>query len=102
MLNIYLSFASGGLETASDLEGVIDPPLETGEGTNHDDSCTETVPETLETDFTVDFLNLLASWSIAVSLVEDGDHGVSGVRHNSAEDTSPVTRQEGDHELGAL
>jgi len=35
-------------------------------------------------------------------LVHDGDHGVSGVRHNSAENTSPVTSHEGDHKLEVL
>lgn len=90
------------METAGHLEGVVDPPLETGEGTNHNDSCSETVPETLETDFAVDFFDLLTSWCVGFSLVEDGDHGVGGVRNDSAEDTSPVTRQESDHELGIL
>lgn len=96
------SFSSSGLETAGHLEGVVDPPLETGESTNHNDSCSETVPETLETDFAVDFFNLLASWCVGFSLVEDRNHGVSRVRDDGAEDTSPVTRQEGNHELGVL
>ena len=36
------------------------------------------------------------------SLVHDRDHGVGGVGHDSAEDTSPVTGEEGDHELSRL
>lgn len=76
--------------------------METGEGTNHDDSSTETVPETLESDFAVDFFNLLTSRCVRFSLVQDRDHGVSGVRNNSAEDTSPVTREEGNHKLEVL
>jgi hypothetical protein len=90
------SLSSGSLETASDLEGVVDPPLESGEGSHHEDSGTKSVPETLESDFLVDLSHG------ATSLVDDGDHGVSGVRHNSAEDTSPVSGQESDHELGVL
>ena len=38
----------------------------------------------------------------AALLVENRDHGVCGVRDEGAEDTSPVTRDEGDEELGAL
>jgi len=70
--------------------------LETGEGTNHEDTGTETSPEAGETDSAVN----LASG--ATLLVHDGDHGVSGVRHNSAENTSPVTSHEGNHKLEVL
>ena len=87
---------SGGLEAAGNLEGIVDPPLETSEGTNHDDTGTETVPETRESNSGV---NLAGGTTL---LVHDGDHGVSGVRDDSAEDTSPVTGQEGDHKLEVL
>ena len=36
------SLSTGGLEADSHLEGVIDPPLETSEGSNHEDSDSET------------------------------------------------------------
>jgi len=52
--NLSLLFASGRLETGSDLEGVIDPPLETSEGTNHENSSSETNPESLETNLLID------------------------------------------------
>ena len=90
------SSLAGGLETHGDLEGIVDPPLETGEGTDHDDTGAETVPEAVEADAGVDLADGVAL------LVHDGDHGVSWVRHDSAENTSPVTSHEGDHELGAL
>jgi len=96
------SLSSGGGEADGDLEGVIDIPLETSEGTNHDDTGAKTVPESLEPDLGVDLTDLLASWLVALTLVEDRDHSVSGVRHDSAEDTGPVSGEEGDHELGAL
>ena len=84
------------MEAHSDLEGIVDPPLETGEGTNHENTGAEAGPEAVEANARVD----LASG--ATLLVHDGDHGVSGVRHDSAEDTGPVTRHEGDHELEGL
>ena len=90
------SLAASGCEADGHLEGVVDPPLETGERTNHEDSGTETLPETLEADVSVD----LASG--ATLLVHDGDHRVSGVRDDSAEDTGEVTGHEGDHELSGL
>ena len=94
---------STGLETGGDLEGVVDVPLETGEGTDHNDTGTETVPESLEADFFVDGLDLFAGGALGVgSLVEDGDHGVSGVGDDSAEDTSDLTGSESDTELGGL
>ena len=79
------SLSTGGLESDGYLEGVVDPPLETSEGTDHEDSGAEALPETVEADAGVD----LASG--ATTLVHDGDHGVSRVRHDSAEDTSEVT-----------
>ena len=85
------SLATGGLEADCYLEGVVDPPLETSEGTNHDNSCADTVPEALETDVLVDLGDLLADRSARGLLVQDGNHSVSGVGHNSAEDTSKVT-----------
>lgn len=84
------------MKTASDLEGVVDPPLETSEGTDHDDTGAKTVPEAREADSVVD---LARGTSL---LVHDGDHGVGGVRNDSAEDTSPVAGQEGDHKLEVL
>lgn len=79
------------MEPACYLECVVDPPLETGQGTNHDDSCSQTVPEALEADVAIDFLDLGHDWGVAGLLVKDGDHGVSWVRHDGAEDTGPVT-----------
>jgi len=84
------------LETASNLEGIVDPPLETRKRTNHEDTSTEAIPETLEADLSINGANC------ATSLVHDGDHSVSGVRHDSAEDTSPVTSQEGNCKLLVL
>ena len=87
---------SGSLEAASNLEGIVDPPLETGEGTNHENTGTEAGPKTIEANLFVD----LASSS--TTLVHNGHHSVGGVRDNSAEDTSPVTGHESDHQLEGL
>lgn len=90
------SLATGGGETAPDLVGVVDHPLEAGEGTDHEDTGAETLPEAVHADSTVDLSDALAS------LVHDGDTGVGGVGNDGAEDTSAVSGHEGDHHLGAL
>ena len=59
--NSSSSLTSGSGKTAPDLEGVVDDPLEAGEGTDHEDSCSKTFPESGESDFRVDFLNLSSS-----------------------------------------
>lgn len=96
------SGTTGSLEADGSLEGIIEPPLETSEGTNHDDSGAEASPESLEADFRVDLADVLRHGSLSLDGVELGDHGISGVRNDGAEDTSQVTRQEGDSELLSL
>ena len=98
------SLGSGGGESAGHLERVVDVPLETSEGSNHEDSGSETVPESLESNLSVDLSDLSAGGhTVAVSsLVEDRDHSVSWVRNNSTENTGPVSREESNEELSAL
>jgi len=96
------SLAAGGLEADGHLEGVVDIPLETGEGADHDNSGTDTVPQTLEADVSVDVSNLLSHRGVARLLVEDGDHGVSGLGHDSAENTGKVPGGKDDRELSSL
>jgi len=90
------------LETNHSLEGIVDPPLETSEGTDHDNSGSHTSPKSVETDFGVDFLDVVTSGATSLDGVELGDHSISGLRDQSAEDTSNVTRHEGDGELSSL
>jgi hypothetical protein len=66
--------------------------LEAGKGTNHEDSCSKTLPESSETDLTVDLGDLGTSGLVGSSpLVKDGDHGISGMGDDGAENTSNVT-----------
>jgi len=90
------------LETDCSLEGIIKPPLETSECTNHDDSCEKSSPESLESDFGVDLADVFSERSLSLDGVELGDHGISRVRDDSAEDTSAVSRHECDGELLTL
>jgi len=77
--------------------------LHAGKGTNHENSGSDTFPETAETNFSIDFFDLSSSSGLGfTSLVEDGNHGISWVRDDGAENTSNVTRHESNHELGAL
>lgn len=76
--------------------------MEASKGTNHEDSGTETLPESTESNLAIDLLDLGDGGTTSSSLVEDGDHGVSWMGDDGAENTGNVTRHEGDHELGAL
>lgn len=88
-----------GLETDGSLEGIVDPPLETSKGTDHKNSGKETSPETRETDLRVDVTNTL---TLVFRSIHLGDHGISRVRDESAEDTSQVTRHESNRQLLSL
>jgi len=70
--------------------------LHASEGTNHENSGSETLPESVEANILVDLTGTLSS------LVHDRDHGVSWMRDGSTEHTGNITRHEGDHELGTL
>lgn len=98
-----LGASAGGLQTHCGLEAVVDPPLETGQRTDHQNPRAEPSPQSLEPDLGVDLADLLAEAAALLALtVELAHHGVGGVRDNRAEDTSQVTRGEGDTQLGAL
>jgi len=93
----YLSsLSTGSGESAPNLEGIVDNPLHASKGTNHENSGSETLPESVETNILVDLSGALSS------LVHDGHHSISWMRDNSAENTSNITRHEGNHKLGGL
>lgn len=95
--------SSGGLEADCGLEGIVDPPLETSEGTDHDNSGHEACPKSLEADLRVDLSDLVAERALGLALGDQfGEDGVSGVGHDGAEDTGEVARGKGDAELGGL
>lgn len=103
-LSVFLATATaGGLKTQGSLEGVVNPPLETSEGTDHDNSGHETGPEALESNFSIDPAHLFSEGSGFVALrVELGDHGICGVGDNCAEDTGQIAGGEGDAQLSTL
>lgn len=67
--------------------------MESGEGTDHEDTGTETSPETTETDLGVDGSNGRLSLSRFQRSIEFGDHSIGGVRDNGAEDSCDVSTQ---------
>ena len=75
--------------------------METGQSTDHDNTDGKTVPETTESNLGVDTgdsgTSSLGGELLSVDL---RDHDISGVRDNSAEDTSNVTTEERDTSLG--
>jgi len=108
LINLFLDLLGGGTgggETDGGLEGTVDEPLKTGEGTDHDNTRPETSPESLESDSgglggtRVDDAHLLANSTGGLDLVDLGDHGISGVRDGTAENTGEVTRSEDNSEV---
>lgn len=95
--------SSSGCQTDCGLEGVVDIPLETSEGTDHDDPGHETSPEALETNLTVDLAHLLSESAGRVTLGDQlGEDGIGGVGHHCAEDTGKVAGSEGNAQLSGL
>eukprot|EP00043_Microstomoeca_roanoka_P009295 m.88559 g.88559 ORF g.88559 m.88559 type:complete len:371 (+) comp14544_c0_seq1:1858-2970(+) len=87
-------------ETERSLECVVDPPLETSEGTNHEDTCANTLGGKVEVaKLGSDCTHALA---LVLSLTQEGDQSVSGVGDDSADDTGKVTRHKSDLELSSL
>merc|ERR1719420_67297 len=81
-------------ESKLNLDTIIDEPLQSSEGTNHDDSGTKTSPQSSKSKS----LNSITNTG-SLSLVEIRHKSVSGVGDNSAEDTSNVTSCKGDNQL---
>ena len=73
------------------LEGIVDEPLEGGKGTDHDDTGSESSPESSEADLRVDGSDSGLGLAGLDGGVELGNHGIGRVGDNSAEDTSNVT-----------
>ena len=93
-------FATGGTHTHGRLERIVDPPLEASQGTNHDNTGTETLggkgnKSGLGGDST-DGLALVSGFA------QQGDQRVSRVGNDGANNTREVTRTEGDSELSGL
>ena len=92
--------ATRSTHTHGRLEGIVDPPLEASEGTNHDHTGTETLGgQAGDTDFASNLAETLAP---VLSLAHEGDKLVSGVGDYGADDTGEVTGGEGDTELRRL
>jgi len=93
-------FATGGTHTHGRLERVVDPPLEASQGTDHDNTGTETLGgEGGKTGLGGNGTDGLA---LVFGFAQQGDQRVGGVGDDSANDTREVTRGESDSELGGL
>lgn len=97
---LFRGLRTSGRKSDVGLERVIEEPLETSESTNHNNTDRETIPETTETNLAVDTANSstdrLTRLLLSVNL---RNHNISGVRNNSAENTSNVTTKEGNTSL---
>ena len=106
----------GAGQAELDLDSVIDEPLESGEGSDHDDSGTQSSPHALQnkiklgkimercelcTDFESEGLCGVSDAG-SLGLVHVAHDGVGGMGDNGAEDTGDVSGSEGDNELLGL
>lgn len=100
--------SSGGSETHGSFESIIDPPLETGQGTNHENSGSETSPQSSHSDFSVNFLYIFTERGFRFNVIQFRHpklsklHGIGGVGYDGAEDTGQITRGESDSKLGGF
>ena len=69
------------------LESVVNPPLQTREGTDHDDTGAKAAPDAGKAELGEDLSCGFAA------LGHLGDDGVGGVRHNGARDAGNVASQ---------
>jgi len=62
--------STSGLEASGYLEGIVDPPLKTSEGTHHHYSGTESSPEASETDLAIDGGDCFTDGVVSFSVVD--------------------------------
>lgn len=96
----FALLASTSTQACCSLEGIVDPPLQTSEGTDHENTSGKTASHQVpESDLGCYGANRFA---LVLSLTDLRDNRVSRMGHNCAHDTSSVTRQEGNSELSLL
>jgi len=95
--------SSGSGKSNCALERVINPPLQTSKGIDHDNSGNETSPESLESNFRINSWYFLSSSTFFLGLaVKFADHSISRVRNNCTENTSKITWSESNAELSSF
>ena len=89
---------SRGRISAEGLPGIINPPLETGESTDHEDTSAESVPASLPSQD----LHGLEHRDLLRRVVHLRHAGIERVRHQRAEHTGDVARRERHRQLRRL
>lgn len=89
---------SSGLQPSEDLEGVVDAPLQAGEGADHDDAQRDPPREQVPPPHVLDH----AADGGGLGLAQLGHHVVGWVGHYGAEHTGYVPGGEADHQLLVL
>ncbi|EPY36610.1 solute carrier family 25 (mitochondrial phosphate transporter), member 3 [Strigomonas culicis] len=97
---LLLSATAAGAHAEGRLVRVVDPPLETGEGADHQDAGAEALGAE------VHVAHLLRDLTVGLAgvggLAAGGHERVGGVRHDGADDAGDVAGGEGDAELRGL
>ncbi len=65
-----LRCSSGGSQSHSGFETVINPPLETGQSSDHEDSGAQSSPESSHSDLPVNYLHVVKSSLITLYVVQ--------------------------------
>src|SRR5690606_9926108 len=95
--------ATSGRQTHKDLERIVNQPLQTREGTNHDNPDWQSVPQTHESNVLVDSGHGTAERFSGLAVgIELADHDVGRMGDDGAENTGEITTSEGDGGLHAL
>lgn len=89
-------------ETQSRFPGIIDPPLQSSECTNHNDSCYQSSPKSDKSNILVYLLGVVPHGSRLLGSIELGDKSISWMRNDGTEDSGSITSREGDSKLLSL
>jgi hypothetical protein len=92
--------SSSGSHSTGRLEGIVDPPLKSGQGSDHENTDSKSSSgESLESDLVVDGSDGL---TLVLGLSELGDHGIGWVRDDGTNNSGQISRSKGDGELSSL
>lgn len=100
--SLFFLESSWSLKTNSSLETVINPPLQSSQSTNHENSGCESIPESFKSNLSINFSNILHCGSFIFNRVQFGNHSISRVRNNGTNNTSQITRSKSHRQLSGF
>jgi len=102
-ISILFRASSSCLKPNCGFKWIVNPPLETSQSSNHNDSCHKSSPEPFEADLWINSTYLLTDWSLFAALtIKFRDHGICGMWDNRTENTSQISWSKSDAKLSAF